>query len=80
MKYILYQVDDEFNVINKFSFNEASMTYEYINKHIAEEPKVNFLLLKLDDKKDIESVATYRADRGEKILYWCCIDLFRWYT
>ncbi len=69
MKYILYQVDDEFNVINKFSFNEASMTYEYINKHIAEEPKVNFLLLKLDDKKDIESVATYRPGRGEKILY-----------
>ena len=69
MKYILYQVDDEFNVINKFTFNEASMTYEYINKHIAEEPKVNFLLIKLDDKKDIESVATYRAGRGEKILY-----------
>ncbi len=69
MKYILYQVDDDFNVINKFTFQEASMTYEYINKHISEEPNVNFLLLKMDNKNDIESVSTYRAGRGEKILY-----------
>ncbi len=69
MKYILYQVDDDFNVINKFTFKEASMTYGYINKHIAEEPKVNFLLLKMDDRNDIESVSTYRPGRGEKVLY-----------
>ncbi|MEN9372368.1 MAG: hypothetical protein RLZZ64_1443 [Bacteroidota bacterium] len=69
MKYILYQVDDDFNVINKFKFQEATMTYEYINKHISEEPNVNFLLLKMDDKNDIESVATYRNGKGEKVLY-----------
>ena len=69
MKYILYQVDNDFNVINKFIFKEATLTYEYINKHISEEPDVNFLLLKLDDKKDIESVATYRSGKNEKILY-----------
>ncbi len=69
MKYILYQVDDDFNVINKFKFQEATMTYEYINKHISEEPDVNFLLLKMDDKNDIESVSTYRAGKGEKTLY-----------
>ena len=69
MKYILYQVDDDFNVINKFKFQEATMTYEYINKHISEEPDVNFLLLKMDDKNDIESVSTYRSGRGEKTLY-----------
>jgi hypothetical protein len=45
------------------------MTYEYINKHISEEPDVNFLLLKFDDKNDIESVATYRSGKNEKILY-----------
>jgi hypothetical protein len=45
------------------------MTYEYINKHISEEPNVNFLLLKMDDKNDIESVATYRNGKGEKVLY-----------
>jgi hypothetical protein len=69
VKYILYQVDDDFNVINKFKFQEATMTYEYINKHISEEPDVNFLLLKMDDKNDIESVSTYRAGKGEKTLY-----------
>ena len=62
-------MDDDFNVINKFSFQEASMTYEYINKHISEEPNVNFLLLKMDNKNDIESVSTYRAGKGEKTLY-----------
>jgi hypothetical protein len=62
-------LDDDFNIINKFTFNEASMTYEYINKHISEEPNVNFLLLKMDDKNDIESVATYRNGKGEKVLY-----------
>ena len=45
------------------------MTYEYINKHISEEPDVNFLLLKMDDKNDIESVSTYRTGKGEKVLY-----------
>lgn len=69
MKYILYQVDNDFNVINKFTFKEATMTYQYINKHISEEPEVNFLLLKFDDKNDIESVATYRSGKNEKILY-----------
>jgi hypothetical protein len=69
VKHILYQLDDDFNIINKFTFNEASMTYEYINKHISEEPNVNFLLLKMDDKNDIESVATYRNGKGEKVLY-----------
>lgn len=69
MKYTLYQVDNDFNIINKFMFKDATLTYEYINKHISEEPDVNFLLLKLDDKKDIESVATYRSGKNEKILY-----------
>jgi hypothetical protein len=69
VKYILYQLDNDFNIINKFTFKEATMTYEYINKHISEEPDVNFLLLKMDDKNDIEAVSTYRSGRGEKTLY-----------
>jgi hypothetical protein len=69
VKYILYQLDNDFNIINKFTFKEATMTYEYINKHISEEPDVNFLLLKMDDKNDIESVATYRSGKSEKVLY-----------
>lgn len=69
MKHILYQVDKDFNVINKFMFNDATMTYEYINKHISEEPDVNFLLLKMDKNNDIESVATYRSGKSEKVLY-----------
>jgi len=69
VKFILYQVDNDFNVINKFMFKEATLTYEYINKHKSEEPEVNFLLLKLNDNKDIESVRTYRSGKNEKTLY-----------
>ena len=62
-------MDNDFNVINKFMFKESTLTYEYINKHISEEPEVNFLLLKLNDNKDIESVRTYRSGKNEKTLY-----------
>jgi len=69
VKYILYQVDKDFNIINKFMFKDATLTYEYINKHISEEPDVNFLLLKMDDKNDIESVSTFRGGKNQKTLY-----------
>ncbi len=62
-------MDNDFNIINKFMFENSTLTYEYINKHISEEPEVNFLLLKLNDNKDIESVRTYRSGKNEKTLY-----------
>ena len=69
MKHILYQVDKDFNIINKFMFKDATVANEYINNHISEEPDVNFLLLKMDKNNDIESVATYRSGKPEKVLY-----------
>ena len=69
MKHILYQVDNDFNIINKFIFKDATVANEYIEKHISEEPDVNFLLLKMDKNNDIESVATYRSGKPEKVLY-----------
>jgi hypothetical protein len=68
VKYIVYQVDNDFNIINKFMFENSTLTYEYINKHISDVPQVNFLLLKLNDKKDIESVKTYRSGKCVKTL------------
>ena len=50
-------------------FKDATVAYEYIDKHISEEPDVNFLLLKMDKNNDIESVATYRSGKPEKVLY-----------
>jgi hypothetical protein len=50
-------------------FKDATLTYEYINKHISEESDVNFLLLKMDDKNDIESVSTFRGGKNQKTLY-----------
>ena len=69
MKYIVYQVDNDFNIINKFMFKDEAVTFEYINKHILEEPEVNFILMKLNENKDIESVRTYRSGKCIKILY-----------
>ena len=50
-------------------FKDATVANEYIEKHISEEPDVNFLLLKLNDNKDIEAVATYRSGKSVKVLY-----------
>jgi len=69
VKHILYQVDNDFNIINKFMFKDATVANEYIEKHISEEPDVNFLLLKMDKNNDIESVATYRSGKSVKVLY-----------
>ena len=68
MKHILYQVDDDFNIINKFKFNDATLTEEYIQQHLVDEPEANFLLLNLDDNKNIESLATYRKGNCIKTL------------
>ena len=67
MKYIVYQVDNDFNIINKFMFKDEAVTFEYIIKHILEEPEVNFILMKLNENKDIESVRTYRSGKCVKI-------------
>jgi hypothetical protein len=69
VKYIVYQVDNDFNIINKFKFENSTLTYEYINKHILDEPEVNFIVYQLDDNKGIESVRTYRSGKCIKILY-----------
>ena len=50
-------------------FKDETVTFEYINKHISEEPDVNFLLLQLNDNRDIEAVATYRNGKSVKVLY-----------
>ncbi len=50
-------------------FKDKNVTDEYIQQHLADEPEANFLLLNLDDNKDIESVRTYRSGKNEKTLY-----------
>jgi len=49
-------------------FKDEAVTFEYINKHISEEPEVNFILMKLNENKDIESVRTYRSGKCVKTL------------
>ena len=48
-------------------FKDATVAYDYIDKHISEEPEVNFILMKLNENKDIESVRTYRSGKCVKI-------------
>jgi hypothetical protein len=68
MKYILYQVDDDFNIINKFMFGSVIVAFEYINKHLAEEPNANLLELHLDNNGDIRLAKTYRKGKYIKTL------------
>jgi hypothetical protein len=68
MKYILYQLDDDFNMINKFKFGSVIVAFEYINKHLAEEPNANLLEIHLDDNGDIRLAKTYRKGKYHKTL------------
>jgi adenylate cyclase len=68
MKHILYQVDNDFNIINKFKFNDATLTEEYIQQHFKDEPETNFILFILDENNDIEYVRTFRKGNCIKTL------------
>jgi hypothetical protein len=49
-------------------FKDKNVTDEYIQQHLADEPEANFLLLNLDDNKNIESLSTYRKGNRIKTL------------
>ena len=68
MNYIVYQVDDDFNIINKFMFGSVYVSFEYITKHLADEPNTNLIEMHLDDNGDIKTVKTYRKGKLLKTL------------
>jgi len=49
-------------------FGSVIVAFEYINKHLADEPNANLLELHLDNKGDIRLVKTYRAGKHQKTL------------
>lgn len=63
MKFVVYEVSEDYDVILKFSFvNETYMT-EFIKNHTAEknyEPK--FLVFELDENKDIDFISEYNGN------------------
>lgn len=68
MKYIVYQLDDDFNIINKFMFGSVIVSFEYVNKHLKDEPNSNLLEMHLDENRDIRLVKTYRKGKHHKTL------------
>jgi len=68
VKYIVYELDDDFNIINKFMFGSAIVSFEYINKHLKDEPNANLLELQLNENRDIRLVKTYRQGKHIKTL------------
>lgn len=68
MKHIIYQLDDDFNIINKFMFANVIVAYSYVQQHLSEEKNTNFLQLNLDENNDIQTVNTYRNGKKFKTL------------
>jgi hypothetical protein len=68
VKYIVYQLDDDFNIINKFMFGSVIVSFEYVNKHLKDEPNSNLLEMHLDENRDIRLVKTYRKGKHHKTL------------
>lgn len=63
MRFVVYEVSEEYDVILKFSFvNETYMT-EFITNYSAEknyEPK--FIVFELDENKDIDFISEYNGN------------------
>jgi hypothetical protein len=49
-------------------FGSVIVAFEYINKHLAEEPNSNLLELHLDSNGDIRLAKTYRNGKHKKTL------------
>ena len=49
-------------------FGSAIVSFEYINKHLKDEPDANLLEMHLDENKDIRLVKTYRKGEHHKTL------------
>lgn len=57
MKYVLYEVTDDYDVVIKLSFENDNYLNAFIEQHTSEkkyEPK--FLILELDDNGDIDFI------------------------
>ena len=49
-------------------FGSAIVSFEYINKHLKDEPNANLLELQLNENRDIRLVKTYRQGKHIKTL------------
>lgn len=64
MKYLLYEVTEDFDVIIKFTFYKHNMLHDFIKMHTEEkkyEPR--FLVLELNDDDDIDFISHYHGTK-----------------
>ena len=63
MKFVLYEVTNDYDVIIKLSFENRTYLNAFIEQHTAEkkyEPK--FLILEFDDNEEIEWISEYNGN------------------
>ena len=60
MKYVLYEVSDEYDVIIKFTFASENYMTEFIQSHTADKKYTpRFLVFELDENNDIDFIFEY---------------------
>ena len=63
MKFVLYEVTSDYDVIIKLSFENRTYLHAFIEQHTAEkkyEPK--FLIFEFDDSDEIEWISEYNGN------------------
>ena len=63
MKFVLYEVTNDYDVVIKLSFENRTYLSAFIEQHTAEkkyEPK--FLILEFDDNEEIEWISEYNGN------------------
>jgi hypothetical protein len=71
MKYVLYEITDDYDVVIKLTFLKHSWLLRFIEQHTDDkkyEPK--FLVLELDDNNDIDFISEYK---GKQITSRKCV-------
>ena len=64
MKYVLYEVTDDYDVVIKLTFENYSYLDAFIEQHTKDkkyEPK--FLVLEINDEGDIDFIRTYNGTK-----------------
>ena len=63
MKFVLYEVTNDYDVVIKLSFENRTYLIAFIEQHTAEkkyEPK--FLIIEFDDNEEIEWISEYNGN------------------
>jgi hypothetical protein len=74
MKFVLYEITEEFDIVIKLSFENESYLYSFIEEHTASKQyEPMFLVLEFDENNDIDFIFRFK---GKELTSQKCVAEF----